>query len=222
MLFRRKMFKKKNNKKLIKIKVVLLIVFLFISFLLIDDSISDIVAPSIVNNCQSVISNVINMEVDKVLNEREVSYDELVVLEYNEGEISSLSLDSVYINKLKSNLVYDIENELYKNNVLVTDVEIGNVLNLGIFSNRGPKIPIKYNYHSTVNSNITSEFESAGVNQTRHFIKLNIVVDVYVCNFSTREYFEMRTDYILGDTVIVGKTPSVYGGSYSVNTLKDG
>lgn len=221
MLFRRKMFKKRNSRKKRIIKLIS-IVLLSIGLLhFIDSSVTDIVAPSVVNNCESRINNIISIEVAEVLEKMQVSYNDLVLLEYNNGCISSLSLNSIYINKIKSELVHDIEIKLSENNVLITNVEIGNILNMGIFSNRGPTIPVKYNFHSSVNSNVNSAFEDAGVNQTRHKISLNIIINVYVCNFWSREYFKMETDYVLGDTVIVGDIPSVYGGTYGITSSEE-
>ncbi|MNV98352.1 Sporulation protein YunB [compost metagenome] len=68
----------------------------------------------------------------------------------------------------------------------------------------------------TVVAKFNSEFEQAGVNQTRHRIFLDVVCKVKIIApfyINTQEY---KNEIIVAETIIVGDTPATY---YNINGL---
>ena len=59
-----------------------------------------------------------------------------------------------------------------------------------------------------ISSSYESIFESAGINQTRHKIYLNVNMKIKVIVPFKSEEVEVATQIPISETIIVGKTPS--------------
>ena len=90
-------------------------------------------------------------------------------------------------------------------------IELQRQNTLNILSDIGPVIPIDIDATTNIMCDITSTFESSGVNQTLHKITLDMNVDVYVGNPIRIESIPFKTSYEIAQTLIVGSTPSAYG-----------
>ncbi len=60
-----------------------------------------------------------------------------------------------------------------------------------------------------VKADFKSTFESAGVNQTRHQIFLNVGASVYSFLPGVNATTDVNTDVLVAETVIVGEVPEV-------------
>ena len=99
--------------------------------------------------------------------------------------------------------------------------EDGLRLNIGTFSGipfligRGPKITIKLVPIGAVSSEFESEFDSVGINMTKHTLYFYIKTHVNIA-LPIRSYdVYSNTQVMLAESIIVGKVPEVYlnGGS---------
>ena len=93
---------------------------------------------------------------------------------------------------------------------------MGSISGISSLTYVGPKFEIEMERAGDINSKVTSQFESVGINQTLH--KINLELD---CKMSILTPFgsveeEMTTTVILAETVIVGVVPNYYGDKLSV------
>ena len=79
-----------------------------------------------------------------------------------------------------------------------------------VFSGRGPGIPVRIVSVSNVTADFTNEFSSAGINQTRHQIILNIKVDIDMLIPGGTLQDTVTTSMVIAETVIVGTVPGTY------------
>ena len=90
------------------------------------------------------------------------------------------------------------------------EVPLGSVLAPRFFSGRGPSLHFGLAGLTQMEAEFVSSFSAAGINQTRHEIRL--VVDVYVSvllpGFSTVTKVTNRC--AVAETVIVGSVPDTY------------
>ena len=78
-----------------------------------------------------------------------------------------------------------------------------------MFYNMGPKITVKMQQIGNITTSYESEFESAGINQTRHKIYLNMTATMRVIvPFNSKEV-EVTCQIPVSDTIIVGKIPGM-------------
>ena len=74
----------------------------------------------------------------------------------------------------------------------------------------GPKIHLKIIPISNVSCKFVSEFEGAGINQTKHSIYLEIVADISIIMPSGTSNFASLTEVLVCESVLVGKVPETY------------
>lgn len=170
------------------------------------------------------ISNkVINKAVSNVLKNNNIKYSDIVIMQKDtEEHVSSISIDFVKMNRIKSDLVLEILEQL--NDTHYTDIAIplGNFLELEFLMGMGPKIPFRIIPHGTVYVDYRDEFKSMGINQTCHevYLDINTKVSGVMPGFKTSS--DIETSIIAAHTVIVGDVPETYTGVNEIEgTIED-
>lgn len=77
-------------------------------------------------------------------------------------------------------------------------------------SGMGPSIPMKLSTTGTVETNVRSEFESKGINQTIHRLYLDVVCKVSILTPYNTIEDSITNQVVLIENVIVGLIPSTY------------
>ncbi len=210
------MFKKRNKR--IRRSIKFLIFFsLFIAFVIfVDSSLSNVVGPLAIKNAEELINNKVNTVVNDALNDLNLSYDNLIFTGKNGNEVSYVQANAVEINKLKSRVVKNTDKLLDSKKNLETIIQIGSIINSSFLSNRGPTVCVYLDLFCSTNAEITSEFVSAGLNQTLHIIKLNVTTDFCLMIINDQYFDKIINDYIIAESVIVGDVPSAYGSIYGL------
>ena len=145
------------------------------------------------------------------LNENALSYSELANITYgNDFDVKAIEIDSVKLNKIKSGIVSLVQKEICNNGDFNIDIPVGTIIGNGFTINRGPTIPINMIMSSAVESNVISTFEGSGINQTLHKIVLRLKINTYILMPWYRSNCILETDFVLTETVIVGKVPDAF------------
>lgn len=74
----------------------------------------------------------------------------------------------------------------------------------------GPSIPMKLSTTGTVETNVRSEFESKGINQTIHRLYLDVECKVSILTPYNTIEDSITNQVVLIENVIVGLIPSTY------------
>ncbi|MDO5399216.1 MAG: sporulation protein YunB [bacterium] len=128
-----------------------------------------------------------------------------------DGNVSSLSVDMQKINMLKADAVIWVQDEL---NAITSDtiyIPAAAVLGVPLLSGSGFRIPVTVSPMTTVDAEYSESFESAGINQTRYRLDINIIVGVTYCCFNFSKTESITTSVPVVSTVISGNVPSYYG-----------
>lgn len=91
---------------------------------------------------------------------------------------------------------------------LGVEIPIGYMTNNSVIHNLGPKINIKMEQVGNITSSYESVFESAGINQTRHKIYLNVKLNMRVIIPLNSQEIEIISQIPIAETIIVGKIPN--------------
>jgi sporulation protein YunB len=157
----------------------------------------------------------IKAEAIKIMNEESINvysenfkYDDIIDIEKDSaGNITMIRADTVKQNYLASQVVLKCDKRLEDLEDLGVKIPLGYLTNNVMFYNMGPKITVKMQQLGNITTSYESEFESAGINQTRHKIYLNLNATMkVVVPFNSRE-IEVTCQIPVSDTVIVGKIP---------------
>jgi len=162
-------------------------------------------------HARSIGSKVVSEAITEEIEINNISYDDLISFEKDEnGKIAALKTDIIMINRLKSRLSVLILEKLADMNDINLYIPVGNLINGEFFSGRGPKIEIIVIPVGSVTTNITNVFTSAGINQTRHQIMLEVHVTVSVIMPFSVESSDISTSMAIAETIIVGDVPNLY------------
>ena len=206
---------KKNRNKLKSKQFILIFLVLFILLIYYFFVVSPVLKTYSAQETKAVTEKAINLAVSNVIN-RTLSYDSLIDINYsNSGEIVSFSANQYEINTITREIVKETQ---YQMNSLGQD---GLKINLGTFSGipfligHGPLIKLNLVPIGVVNSKFDSEFNSVGINMTKHtlFLYINVHVNIVLPIQSYDIY--TTNQVLLAESIIVGKVPEVYlnGGS---------
>jgi len=142
-------------------------------------------------------------------------YNDLLTVHYDsDGDISLIEANSLKISYLKA--IIGTEMELTLSELAANEVHIplGQVFGRSPFMSMGPDLSIRIEPIGNVNVEVMEEFESAGINQTRHQIYLLIETNLRVIIPPVLTDITETTTFPICDYVIVGQVPQVFmGGS---------
>ena len=214
--------RKKNNydRKRFKTRYRVLIFFLVIILFCLgivkysEARIRPIIISMAEAHARSMGAKVVSEAISEEIEENNISYDDLISFEKDEsGKIAALKTDIIMVNRLKSRLSVVILNKLAGMNDINLYIPVGNLVNGEFFSGRGPKIEVIVIPIGSVTTNITNVFTSAGINQTRHQIVLDVYVTVSIIMPFSVESTDIMMSVAIAETIIVGDVPQMYMGT---------
>lgn len=132
------------------------------------------------------------------------SFENLMnVLKDNNGRVSMVQANTMEMNKLASETSIMIQNEI--ENISSTDLQIpiANIFGSQIFGNAGPKISVDIQPAGTVTVDFFTNFEEAGINQTRLKIYLVVKTDVQIIAPLVSDKVDVITHIPVSETIIV-------------------
>ena len=204
-------FLRKNRYFIRCIAIVLLLSSLTFVVLKTDDRLRVITTNYAKNRAKIVANTVINETISRYLENNKITYSDLVKINSTgEGKVTSVEFDTVILTKIKAGIITQIQNEINNRELQVLNVPIGTLTGNQYLNNRGPTIHIELKMSSAVYSKISSQFSSAGINQTLHKITLVIKTEIYFVMPWYRSSGEFETDFLLAETIIVGEVPDAY------------
>lgn len=160
---------------------------------------------------KNTLSNVLDGAVNDMVDELGVRYGEMVTIERDDnGEIVAVTLNSSYINGYKTELSDGCSDRLSQFTETEVPVPVGSLIGGSFFNGKGFCFNIKATIYGFAVTDVESKFESAGINQTRHTIYLNVKAsaDAYMGLCHLEE--SVDETIILVETIIVGSVPQNY------------
>ena len=144
------------------------------------------------------------------LQQRGVDYSDFVTITRNEaGEITALSADMARLNLLRAELSAHLLERLEDSQLELT-IPVGSLLPIEPTWARGPELHLRALALGTASAEFESEFTSAGINQTRHRLWLELSVPVTVLLPGGGEELTVDSRLCVAETVIVGQVPQTW------------
>ena len=124
--------------------------------------------------------------------------------------MTSVSANALKINKIARDAASISQSNLKNLSLNGVPVPLGALTGIEALAGFGPKIHIRIIPVSSVTCAFSSEFESVGINQTKHSVYLNVIADISIVMPSKTENFAVTTDILVCECVIVGAIPDAY------------
>ena len=157
------------------------------------------------------LSNVLDRTVNEIVDELGVRYGDMVDIEKNpDGSIGAITLNSSYINGYKADLSDGCSDRLSKFDKTEVPVPLGAIIGFSFLDSDSFKVNVDATIYGFAVTDVVSKFESAGINQTRHTIYLNVQASAHaymgICHLNE----SVDETIILVETIIVGEVPQSY------------
>ena len=160
--------------------------------------------------------------VQQVLADEEWGYTDLVTIERGEdGRVLSAEANVHAINRLKAAATNAVTEELTSREVQIARIPLGSLLGGSLFTGRGPFLPVKIHTSGVVVSGLTASFVDAGINQTNHRLMLEMTVMMTAALPNERVAIELKTDFLVCETVLVGDVPDTVAQIQLGDTLRN-
>ena len=168
--------------------------------------------------CQTKITAMLTKKINRAVNEqtRSISYDDLVMIKTNQqGQIILMQPNLQLINKLSSSITLHLQQLLEQKKQQRIKIPLIRIFGIEIFSHYSPKLTLRAVPYGATTTNIVDEFESVGINQSRHKLYLKVKTKVKVIVPLLGTDIGVVTQVPLSEAVIVGQVPEVYVGTNS-------
>ena len=203
-----------------KFKKIFLLVTIFIIILLISNYLFKSISPTIVAfseaKIRSLTMSAINSAIFNVMSEP-LTYGELIrIIKNDSGEITLIEANSIVINKLARDMAQATETYIEKIGEQDVEIPIGTLSGSTLLAGKGFNVTIKILPLGSVKCQFISEFESAGINQTRHKIYLDVIASISIVLPTSESMLKINTPVLVSESIIIGKVPETYLSAGSI------
>ncbi len=203
---------KKKPGKLRKILRMTAIIFLILSaiFLLLEKNLEAVILDLAHARAEAMAVEYIHQAIQDVMGQGVVYGDMMQVQTDAGGRVTMLQANAVRMNELATATALRAQEKLESAESQSVEIPLGAALGVPFLSALGPKVPVKIIPVSAVNANFSTEFESAGINQTRHKIFLSLLVSVRLVIPSGARQVSIAGQALIAEAIIVGQVPQSY------------
>lgn len=203
-----------KNKIFAFFLIFILLIFMYTRYL---------ATPIVVSSTEAQISSYatrsINYAIADTMNQN-VSYGDLVtIIKDSNDNVAYIEANSVRINILSKTMSKVVMSNFVEFAKKPIKISIGAFTGISILAGYGPKIAFNVNPFGEVYCYFTSNFESAGINQTYHKIYLDISIKINVVLPFRKLVVNSASEVLLCESLIVGKIPDVYLNSNQLNEM---
>ena len=170
----------------------------------------DISCQIAVSDACDLVTAQVNAVVAQIMAERDYDGESFVNFEKNDaGEITAVSSNMARINALSAEILDRVIGAT-GNRTLEVSVPLGNLTGVSLLMGRGPGVPVEIIMLTSSHVEFQNRVVTAGINQTKHQINLEVIVDIDTLIPWGTESAQVVTEVMIADVVVVGKVPSTY------------
>lgn len=170
----------------------------------------------------NTVNRIISEAVDEAIQSGEIRYDQLISFEKdNEGRITAVKSNMPEFNRLQSYILREVLDRIDHVSSRDLSIPLGSLTGSALLAGRGPRITVRMESVGASTARLENEFVSAGINQTKHQVRLNIdvAVSILLPGFSTAT--KVSNSVVVAETVIVGSVPETYTNFTSPQPMED-
>lgn len=139
------------------------------------------------------------------------SDDNLFITSNDFGDgMSYLEIDTVRLNLMRNSFAEKLQDELAQTHRTNIRMTLGSLTDIAALQGIGITIPAKIYFGAISKVEITDEFISAGINQTKYRACLRVNVSTSVVSTVMADSREVTVDLPLCERILVGKVPNYY------------
>ena len=182
-----------------------------VAFLVFRSRFRDVIQDLAQTQVKNTTSDLTNDAIAKQIADGVIQYDRIVYFEKDlDGRITALKTNIGEINRLKTDILNIINDEILALDTSDIGIPLGSVFLPELFSGKGITIPIRILAIRNSDASFSSSFTQAGINQTLHQLTMEVCVDVTVLVLGQTSSFNVKSEVVIAQTIIVGEVPSTF------------
>ncbi len=190
--------------------LILLVLLLTAAVIAMEQNLSQTMLDMAFARAYSMAVETINRAVKQAMGQG-VTYEELIDAQMDaQGRVSMLRANTMRMNELASQTALLAEWELGSAENQVVEIPLGAALGVSFLSGFGPRLEVQILPVGAVHTSFDTEFETAGINQTRHKIFLNLRATVSLIVPTGSQLVEVTSTVPIAESIIVGEVPESF------------
>ena len=153
----------------------------------------------------------LNEAAAELLSSGEVTYDSLMHVTMDEqGQVRLIQANTPEMNRLASRVSLLAQGHLQEKRDQMVKVPLGSAMGMTIFAGAGPTIQVRVLPVGSVHAQFHTDFQTAGINQTRHRVSLALTAQVQLVIPTGAQTVEVTTQVAMAESIIVGEVPDTF------------
>ncbi len=199
-----------KRKRKIYVTVFVFVLILLLMSWIVNNNIEPLLLAISEVRAKTIATQTINEAIISELTYK-IKYEDLFVIKTDDdNRITMLQANTMYMNRIASETTLNIQEKLREMGTKRVGIPLGSILGSEIFANYGPRFNIDILPMGTVVVDFNTDFEQAGINQTRHRIYLVVKTQVRIVLPLASDVVDVVTQIPIAETIIVGDIPQSY------------
>ena len=189
---------------------VLILLLLFALGLLLEKNLEQVILDMAHARAEAMAVEYIHEAVRDVMGDM-ITYEDMITVRTDTaGRITMLQANAVRMNELATVTALKAQASLESADAQSISIPLGAALGIPFLSGLGPRVQVRMVPVSAVSAAFSTEFESAGINQTRHKIYLSLHTTVRLVIPSGARQVSLGSQVLIAESIIVGDVPDSY------------
>ncbi len=191
-------------------RIALILLLIAALFGLLEKNLETVILDMAHARAEAIAVAYINEAVRDVMGDQ-MTYDEMMTVRTDpDGRVTMLQANAVRMNELATVTALQAQARLESADAQSVSIPLGAALGIPFLSAAGPRIQVRIVPVSAVSAAFSTEFESAGINQTRHKIYLSLHTTVRLVIPSGARTVSLGSQVLIAESIIVGDVPESY------------
>ena len=203
-------YRSRNNRIVRRVCLILGALLIVGLIVLIYCSVTSVMLSVTEETMRARTTTAVNESVFETLSD-DVRYEELVTVERNSaGEIRALISNAYEINRIARDVAYLSQKKLQAMGEEGIEIPLGAFTGIEALAGFGPPVAIELIPVAVVTCRFASDFGSAGINQTRHSVYLEVTAEISVVLPGRKTNFSTSSEVLIAESVLLGDVPEIY------------
>lgn len=190
--------------------LVLTILLITILFLLFEQNLSQTLLDMAYATAHSIALETVNRAAQQVVGDG-IAYDQLMDVQTDSGgRVAMLRANTMRMNQIATQTAIMAQEELNSIENQMVDVPLGAALGIRFLGGFGPRLSVQIVPIGAVSTYFETEFETAGINQTRHKIFLTLETSVSLIVPADSRMVQVTSTVPIAESIIVGQVPDSF------------
>ena len=202
--------KRTKNVIILSFCTVVFCVVSVCGFYILEKRIGTLAQEAAISELNSEITKNVNRIVEEISNQDGINLAELIHIDSNGNNSTFMTTDYNAVNRIKSSLAINIQEEMDKLSIIETKIPIGMLFSDTLMTGAGINVPVKIFVANEIDIQFYSDFSDAGINQTRCRMWIEIKIPTKVAGVVSYQEDNIMTQVPLAEKIILGNVPEVY------------